>query len=735
MKTRGDCRHAARWNTPFDPCRTVPGDFHECRTRVVRTQMMSGDAPARLNRYCDGLVGHALDVAYKGSGGRFSMTLIVPDQVDGLDELVNSLTTEHLDGILRGFDPEQDMQLELPRFKVEDTTDLKVVLQAMGVNDLFDPLVAEFPGFAMRGDTSKESSTGIVPVKALALSVAVHKAFIDVNEEGTETAPPKDVRVTPGSFITDPHRFRVDRPFYFLIRCHNPEAIMFTGCRHRSIRFEKAQLSCKASSQTLRSVVPQENCEIVKSPCSTRSLQLQQTTQSIALVSVLLASNVYDSEHFPLLHLPKRQRHEDNTQTAPPRTSSKANKIYVAMKKTNRGKKLSSTSSRKVRVEATSAAYKTNPDVAESTVPTSSSELETLGCRSRRAARRNAKSNIDARKRMGNAFLPPCTNSLVAGTKSCPLPSSQAVPVENNPVCECVPVLQDWPTGIRRPHLTSVVECSWNNLKHLKADNNGRFVVMSSQKKQHAMRLAPCMTEILYYIAMSCAGRSVGVSGVTAQRDHTNLFITMTGCESTRTITRQKLEAIRQFSVPSVAACTTNYEQTRILRRNRSCRSREIREAFANHGTLQWALLLQSENDINGAMLQFAVDVYMELRAATGAATGDPCNVIFSPFAVQTVMAMMMALSGGTTAQQLAEALHLQNIRDEDFKLYMQRRACKITCLAGGFSYFCFNNKTQLITGRHVVPRTAPGHPLRTVTDSLLVEHRHVDFAQGDNNL
>nr|XP_037275689.1 leukocyte elastase inhibitor-like [Rhipicephalus microplus] len=206
------------------------------------------------------------------------------------------------------------------------------------------------------------------------------------------------------------------------------------------------------------------------------------------------------------------------------------------MNKTNRGKKLSSPSSRKMRVETPSVAYKTNPDAAESTVPTSSWEIETLGCRNRRAARRNAK-------------------------------------------------------------------------------------------------------------------------------------------------------------------------------------------------------LLQNENDINDAMLQFAVDVYMELRAATGAATGDPCNVIFSPFAVQTVMAMMMALSGGTTAEQLAEALHLQNIQDEDFKLYMQRRACKLTCLAGGFSYFCFNNKTQLITGRHVVPRTAPGDPLRTVTDSLLVEHRHVDFAQDGESV
>ncbi|KAL1418930.1 hypothetical protein MTO96_005471 [Rhipicephalus appendiculatus] len=222
-----------RWNTPFEPYRTVPGDFHESRTRVVRTRMMSGDTPARLNRYCDGLVGHALDVAYKGSGGRFSMTLMVPDQVDGLGELIDSLTPEHLDGILRGFDPEQDMQLELPRFKVEDTTDLKVVLQAMGVTDLFDPLVAEFSGFAMSGDASQKSSTSGVQTKGLALSVAVHKSFIDVNEEGTDTTAPKDVLVTPCSFITDPYRFRVNRPFYFLIRCHNPEAILFTGCvRH-----------------------------------------------------------------------------------------------------------------------------------------------------------------------------------------------------------------------------------------------------------------------------------------------------------------------------------------------------------------------------------------------------------------------------------------------------------------------------------------------------------------------
>ncbi|KAH6926426.1 hypothetical protein HPB50_018389 [Hyalomma asiaticum] len=191
-----------RWDTPFDPSRTVPGDFHESRTRVVRTRMMSGDAPARLNRYCDGLVGHALDVAYKGSGGRFSMTLMVPDQLDGLCTLVESLTPERLDNILRGFDPQQDVQLELPRFKLEDTTDLRVVLQAMGVKDLFDPNLAEFSGFSARGDALKQDSG--TQTKGLALSVAMHKAFIEVNEEGVETEAPKDTRQTRGSFLTDP---------------------------------------------------------------------------------------------------------------------------------------------------------------------------------------------------------------------------------------------------------------------------------------------------------------------------------------------------------------------------------------------------------------------------------------------------------------------------------------------------------------------------------------------------
>ncbi|KAH6926805.1 hypothetical protein HPB50_022339 [Hyalomma asiaticum] len=78
---------------------------------------------------------------------------------------------------------------------------------------------------------------------------------------------------------------------------------------------------------------------------------------------------------------------------------------------------------------------------------------------------------------------------------------------------------------------------------------------------------------------------------------------------------------------------------------------------------------LPNENAINAAMLQFAVDVYLELRSAVVKADATTLNLLFSPVALQTVMAMMLALSGGHTAEQLAKALHLQGIQDDDFKV------------------------------------------------------------------
>ncbi|XP_075556790.1 iris-like [Dermacentor variabilis] len=146
------------------------------------------------------------------------------------------------------------------------------------------------------------------------------------------------------------------------------------------------------------------------------------------------------------------------------------------------------------------------------------------------------------------------------------------------------------------------------------------------------------------------------------------------------------------------------------------------RDRRANHSK---ARPLPNENALNDAMLQFAVDVYLELRRGTG---GAGSNVLFSPLAVQTVMALMLALANGRTANQLARALHLHGFQSDDFKLYMRRRAYKLTGLAGGLCYFSFNNKTQLITSRHLYPCPSVASRLRAAIDSLLVEHQQADF-------
>ncbi|KAK8763354.1 hypothetical protein V5799_012656 [Amblyomma americanum] len=130
-------------------------------------------------------------------------------------------------------------------------------------------------------------------------------------------------------------------------------------------------------------------------------------------------------------------------------------------------------------------------------------------------------------------------------------------------------------------------------------------------------------------------------------------------------------------------------------------------------------------------MLQFAVDVYQELSAAV-VAQGGTANVVFSPLALQTTLALMLALAEGRTAEQIASVLHLHCCSNEDFQAYMRRRTSKLTGLAGNLGYFCLNNKTRLITGGCIAaPDSADGVRLSEALESLRVEHHGADFVQG----
>ncbi|KAM6900505.1 leukocyte elastase inhibitor A-like [Xenentodon cancila] len=155
-----------------------------------------------------------LEMPYKGK--ELSMLIFLPkaieDDTTGLEKLEKHLTYEKF---MEWTDKlsEVEVSVSLPRFKLEETYDLNQVLTSMGVEDAFD--------------TSKCDFSGMSGNKDLALSNVTHKAFVEVNEEGTEAAAVTNLacnlcfRIVP--------IFYADRPFLFFIRHNATMSVLFAG--------------------------------------------------------------------------------------------------------------------------------------------------------------------------------------------------------------------------------------------------------------------------------------------------------------------------------------------------------------------------------------------------------------------------------------------------------------------------------------------------------------------------
>lgn len=105
------------------------------------------------------------------------------------------------------------VDLYLPRFKVEETYDLKDTLRALGMVDVFNP--------------QRANLSGMTGTKDLLVSKVIHKSFVEVTEEGTEAASSTAVVVNVGSPPT--HPFHCDHPFLFFIRHNKTNSILFLG--------------------------------------------------------------------------------------------------------------------------------------------------------------------------------------------------------------------------------------------------------------------------------------------------------------------------------------------------------------------------------------------------------------------------------------------------------------------------------------------------------------------------
>ncbi|XP_073344714.1 leukocyte elastase inhibitor-like [Pagrus major] len=156
-----------------------------------------------------------LEMPYKGND--LSMLIFLPNEIEddttGLEKLEKALTYEKFMEWTEKMH-EEEVEVSLPRFKMEEKYDLNGVLISMGMVDAFNPAMSDFSGMSTTND--------------LSLTKVVHKAFVEVNEEGTEAAAATAPVMIALSFIPTPI-FKADHPFLFFIRHNDTKSILFAG--------------------------------------------------------------------------------------------------------------------------------------------------------------------------------------------------------------------------------------------------------------------------------------------------------------------------------------------------------------------------------------------------------------------------------------------------------------------------------------------------------------------------
>ena len=205
----------------FDEKDTEDDFFNLADGGTVKVPMMR---QKRELRYAEGDNYQAVQLPYQGH--RLAMIIFLP-AVGKFDDFADRLDAKTLSGRGDGWS-ERVVDLTMPRFKLEKSVDAKSALQQLGMIDAFSPLigVADFSGMA---DFSSLAS----PDPGLYIRDVLHKAFVEVNEKGTEaaaaTAVIMAVPVSEPPTPLPPVVMDVDRPFIFLIRDTRTDAILFLG--------------------------------------------------------------------------------------------------------------------------------------------------------------------------------------------------------------------------------------------------------------------------------------------------------------------------------------------------------------------------------------------------------------------------------------------------------------------------------------------------------------------------
>jgi serpin B len=200
----------ADWETPFDANNTNDAPFTLLDGSQSQVKMMNNGDLSLPYTKGDGY--QAVELPYQGNTA--AMDIIVPDE-GNFQNFESTIDAQKLNGIFTSMQS-MPIALGLPKFTFTTDFSLSRQLAALGMTDAFDPNKADFSGMTGNHD--------------LYIGNVIHKAFVAVDEKGTEAAAATAVIMELGMApVQQKVILTVDRPFIFIIRDLASGQILFIG--------------------------------------------------------------------------------------------------------------------------------------------------------------------------------------------------------------------------------------------------------------------------------------------------------------------------------------------------------------------------------------------------------------------------------------------------------------------------------------------------------------------------
>ena len=199
------------WTVPFPEEDTVNHDFWKRPSESVKTDFMRVQ-----DRFDYASLDGAQIIRMPYVGDRLSMLVILPNDRDGIGSLESGVSAGQMAQWKQSMQS-HEVSVFMPKFTMETSYSLPAYLSSLGMVDVFDDSLADL--------------SGIAPVEpnGLYVSEAIHKAYVDVNEVGTEAAAITAMVLAYTSSQPPPPMFIANHPFIFIIQDDESGAILFMG--------------------------------------------------------------------------------------------------------------------------------------------------------------------------------------------------------------------------------------------------------------------------------------------------------------------------------------------------------------------------------------------------------------------------------------------------------------------------------------------------------------------------